>query len=107
MATQGLVSIVRDGKVQFKAVVGCDGMNAPELASLVREFPPETIADLYRLCSEAGFGCEDCLVLQSETGVVSECRDDPGPLYREKFSDPRFNPRWKHGTADYVEVVEL
>lgn len=26
-------------------------------------------------------------------------------LYKETFQDPKFNPRWANGTADYTEVV--
>jgi hypothetical protein len=27
--------------------------------------------------------------------------------YMDTFHVAQFNPRWKYGTADYVEVVEL
>jgi hypothetical protein len=107
MATQGLVSIVRDGKVQFKAIAGCNGMQSPTLAAAIRESPPETIDELALLCCGASFGCCDCTVIQGEAGVITSAKDELGPLYAEKFSDPRFNPRWYLGTADYVEVVEL
>lgn len=108
MATQGIVSIVRDGKVQFKAVAGCDGMNAPALAKAIRERPPASIDEFYSLCDHFGFGCAGCLVVQNADADKFMGAD--GPLssdYCDKFSDPRFNQRWDYGTADYVEVVEI
>jgi hypothetical protein len=41
--------------------------------------------------------------------IFSRRDDDLDGLYfdRLKFEDPRFNPRWDDGTADYVEVVEF
>jgi hypothetical protein len=31
--------------------------------------------------------------------------EDLDPLYAEKFSDPKFNPRWSYGTAAYSVVM--
>ena len=58
-------------------------------------------------CRYLGFGNEHNLVVQSTDTVYTECEGELSPLYREKFSDPRFNPRWECGTAAYVEVVDV
>lgn len=53
-----------------------------------------------------GFGCPRCLVVMDEREALG-AGDELAPLYRQTFDDPRFNPRWQHGTAHHVEVVEI
>jgi hypothetical protein len=110
MATQGLVTITRKGVVTCKVICGCNGMQAPTLATHIRRAKsddPRLILDLARTLK---FGCQDCLVVQSSpTTTVPEEMDieDDKHFYRDKFTEARFNPRWHHGTADYVILVEL
>jgi hypothetical protein len=131
MATQGIVSIVKDGRVVMKVVAGCDGYYAPNLAAKLRErhargetlLPPA----VYAMALDIGLGCEDCLVVQCVTdGTLqivaakeirenlaavkqSEIEDMPGALYwdLEKFMDSKFNPRWRHGSAAHMEMVTI
>ncbi len=116
MATQGIVSILDiDGKqVLFKVIAGSDGYNASKLVEWVKaQKGVLTIEGVYQAARQVKFGATEDMVVQDSAGSL--CYDgngDPaelGGLYRdyEKFCDPRFNPRWENGTADYVEVVVL
>ena len=116
MATQGIVSIMAaDGvTVLFKAVAGSDGYNAPKLVEWVKtQTEALTTESIYAAALRVNFGSKSSLVVQDCCGAL--CCDeeiDPGErgnLYRDtaKFRDPRFNPRWECGIADYVEVVSL
>ena len=108
MATQGIISIVADGKVVAKAIVGADGYEMPAIAEEVKQRGVATAQELLDICHEYGLGGESLIVQSSPTEWIGDCTDDELPeLYAEKFHDPRFNPRWKHGTADYIVVVEL
>lgn len=106
--TNGLVSMTQDGQVLLKVVCGCDGYNAVKMAYLLRletEVPP---VDVVRRFAEAvGFGCDDCLVIQTPDADDFRGEDELGPLYREKFNDPSFNPRWECGDCAETEIVEL
>lgn len=114
--TNGVVSIVNGGKVVLKIVCGCDGYNAAKLADALRDWIgdwqgdgcPIDLEDARGVAREVGFGCDDCLVLMNENEFRFDGDDDEiGPLYREKFADPRFNPRWELGVCGHVELVEL
>lgn len=116
MATQGIVSILDIGgeKMLFKVIAGSDGYNASKLVEWVKaQTGALTIEDIYKAAKQVKFGAQEDLVVQDSAGSL--CFDgDDGPdelsgLYRDytKFCDPRFNPRWEQGTADYVEVVTL
>lgn len=106
MATQGIVSLTRNGDVVLKCVAGCDGMSAPKVARYLRDHPDITPHDAFRACLELGFGCSECLVVQSSNDDIRVTDELLDHRYRDHFNDPRFNPRWNHGTADYLEVVE-
>ena len=119
--TQGIVSIRKDGQMLYKIVVGHDGMNARKVTSRIRSLAHiPTVEELKTICHEEDFGCPDCLII---------LEDDPDYYYKPKLhagkdvewveGDPeyqryldtfhvaQFNPRWKFGTADYVEVVDV
>ena len=56
-------------------------------------------------------GCDNCRVLivklqHSEGIYISSSKETLSNLYRGTFDDPKFNPRWLTGTADYTEIVE-
>ena len=109
MATNGIISIVQGGEVLVKCVAGCNGMKAPQLAEILRLFFQNrdmNLPKIYQICRNNDFGCKSCLVVQTKDSFISD--DDELPeLYKEKFNDPRFNPRWSLGTAAYTEVVEI
>lgn len=106
--TNGIVSVVKDGNVLLKAVCGCDGYNAKSLAHLLRietEVPP--LDKVYDFAKSVGFGCNDCLVIQTIDDELYRGEGELHPRYREKFNDPNFNPRWERGICGCVEIVSL
>ncbi len=109
MATQGIVTIVHDGEVVMKFIVGCDGMNAGKLArALKKKGIVPKLAEAYNLARELDFGSPTSLVIMGEKrSKFDGCIGRLPRLYRQTFSQPRFNPRWKYGTASHVKVVEL
>lgn len=113
MSTQGLLSIVQGGKVQAKVVAGCNGMKVPDLAEHLRQHPETEPFKLLNLCRKFSVGCDRCLVIQLSAidFTLPEDQDfEPGPeldRWKRTFTDPKFNPRWDHGTADYTEIVDL
>lgn len=107
MATQGLVTVRKGGRVLVKVVAGCEGYNARKLAARLRARWPMTLASVQKAASEVHFGCEDCLVVMGRSSVRFAGDDDLGPRYRETFDKPRLNPRWKHGTAAHTVVINL
>ena len=109
MARQGVVSVLKDGKVALKVVAGCDGDRAKTLADVIRrDGRVLPVRDIYDIARSRGFGCEECLVVIGQDDEVFHQFDGrlPSP-YRETFDDPLFNPRWDKGAADFVEVVSL
>jgi hypothetical protein len=110
MATQGIVSIVKNGKTLFKCVAGCNGMTAEKTVKALSELQNPTIDQVYKACIDNDFGCSDCTVVQSESEHRSnpDYQDEPlSDLYIQKFSDPQFNPRWESGIASYKAVLDL
>lgn len=107
MATQGIVSVTRDGRAIVKAVAGCNGMQAGKLVEAIKARRELVNAETVMLMAQrAFFGCPACLVVLDEQEALGAIDELPS-LYRQTFDDPRFNPRWHRGTADYVEVVEI
>jgi len=106
MATQGIVSIVNGEKVVFKCVAGCNGMTATETANKLKALTNPTLDEVYDVCLENDFGCDDCLVVQSETEHKDRDGEGLSQLYTDKFNDAEFNPRWESGIASHVEVIE-
>ena len=89
----------------IKAVCGCNGYNADKLVQSICEQKPETPQAVYDLAIQNGFGCKNGLVVMGNSEVIARDKE-LSPLYREKFNDPEFNPRWSRGTAAYVSVIE-
>lgn len=114
MATQGVVSVVCNGKVVMKIVTGSDGNRAKSLASKIKEKWPVSKEEAFKLAKNLGLGNENSLVIVTEESIYTEICGNPTffdhdehPLCRETFQDPRFNPRWKRGTADHIEIIEV
>ena len=108
MATQGILSIVIEGKVIAKAIVGSNGFAMPRIADDVRKNKVTTAQELLDLCHAHGLKGESLIVQSAPDAWIGDCTEDELPaLYAEKFNEPRFNPRWSHGTAAYTEVVDM
>lgn len=107
MATQGILSVTEAGRTLIKVVCGCDGMNIPKLKKYVQQHKVDSIPAMWQAVKACGIGCDDCLVIQDNTNnyMFDGITVNLSSIYREKFEDPRFNPRWENGTASYVEVV--
>jgi hypothetical protein len=125
--TQGIVSIRKDSQMLFKIITGHDGMNARKVTSRVRALDHiPTVDELKAICAEESFGCADCLViLENDPGhwnkPIAHCSkdidwdvvegadkyNDDLKRYYDTFHVAQFNPRWRYGTADYVEVMDL
>lgn len=112
MATQGVVSVTENGKVILKAIAGCDGYNAKLLAEHIRKNQLRDIDAVYEAALELGFGNEPTLVVMDGRRIKwadGDEADDSLTLYRDTFSDPRFNPRWESGLVsdDCLAIVDL
>ncbi len=106
--TQGLVTIQKDGKVVVKIVAGCNGKIAKTLASAIQDLGRvPKLREAYDLAQKAGFGSKECLVVVGARSFFHQCDEPLSQLFRETFKQPRFNPRWDLGTADYVRVVRF
>ena len=107
MATQGLVTVKEQGKVVMKVIAGCDGYYAKNLADALRTNWPVDADEAYHIANDLKFGCSECLVVLTQDNSRFDGNGELGDLYRETFSKPRFNPRWKCGIADYTKVVNM
>lgn len=110
MATQGLVTLVSRNIVIAKAITGINGMMAEDLELLIKQRKINDAKALYDAAIEVDFGL-DRLVVQHDNGEFTELELEIDPetasLYKSKYNDPTFNPRWDHGTADYVRVIDV
>jgi len=121
MATQGIVSVRVDGVMQYKIVVGCDGMRAQALSSEILFRHQQTgniptLGELIEMCVDHKFGCWSCRTILKHNPTDWNHPTLHGPelgegpdaeRYFDTFHVAEFNPRWKYGTADHVEVVNL
>lgn len=113
MATQGVVSILRGGRVIMKIVVGCNGYTAEKLAGALEKLPAPTVADAIRLSDDFDFGCRICRVVVAELPggspeihTVGDFNGDGNfDLYRETFALPEFNPRCERGDGAVTRLV--
>lgn len=107
MTTQAIISIVKNCHTIVKIICGCDGYNVEKLAEIIKSSQPNKIQDIYDIAIKNGFGCKDCLVVMDKNEIIYKGDGHVGPLYRETFDDPSFNPRWKNGNADYVIILKV
>jgi len=107
MATQGVLSVVRNGKVVAKLVTGSDGYQLPKLADIIRKNGISDVATIFASAVVLGVGSMGSLFVMGENNIITNSDEEVPDAYRQTFSDPRWNPRWKLGTAEYVEVVEF
>lgn len=114
MATQGLVTVVKDGQVVMKIVAGNDGDKAQELAHHLKESWPLTATEAHDLALAVGFGegGESLVTITADTVVEPEYMDydefvEVHPLYASTFDQPEFNPRWESGLSECYVRVEV
>lgn len=107
MTTQAIISLVKKGHTFIKIICGCDGYNAEKLVKNIKDSKPDNIKDIYIMALENGFGCKECLVVMDSESIFFDGDENIGPLYREKFYNPSFNPRWKAGISDIVSIIKI
>jgi hypothetical protein len=110
MGTQGVLSLVdKKGETVIKVVVGRDGQLLDALMGTIQKDKLTTVEQIHVAAMKQGFGCGHDLVIMNKMQAIVMGSDGKamGPLYRSTFHDPRFNPRWEHGTADHVLVANL
>lgn len=106
MATQGMVSVRKNGRVVMKIVVGCNGYKAHAVAKtirMMRRVPTKKEAN--NISYNVGFGGDLDKVIVTKSNAY-RFTGQMG-LYQSTFHKPEFNPRWKRGTVDYLEIVDL
>lgn len=107
MATQAIISLVKNGHTFIKIICGCNGYNAEKLVKTIKNSRPDNIQDIYKMALENKFGCEDSLVVMDSDNIIFNGDESVGPLYRKTFDNPSFNPRWDIGTAEIVIILKI
>lgn len=106
MATNGVVSVRKNGQVVMKISVGTDGNNAAKVARAIRAMNRvPTIDEANKIASENEFGTGACRVVVTKNNLNKFT--GKMELYKSKFHDPGFNPRWECGISDHVEIVDF
>ena len=117
MATPGMLTITKAGRVAMKIVAGRNGYNVDALAMLIRPLlidgrvPP--IDEVWQRAIMANFGGPSDLAVITEPDVffangLDRVREDhPNPVYSGTFNDPQFNPRTCGGTTENIRVMEI
>lgn len=108
MATQGMVSVVSNGSVVMKIIAGSDGYNAFKLAEWLKNHPDSNAEEVYQYSLTIHFGTRLNLVVQTspENYLVDAESENLPDLYRLKFCDATFNPRWINGSVDHLFIVQ-
>jgi len=111
MTTQAMVSLTKDSKTFIKVIVGCDGYRAENVAKEIIQYVllgGKDIEDIYKIAEEIEFGCKDCLVVMNNDDIIYKGNDELSfEKYKETFEDPQFNPRWEHGTTEYLYIIPM
>jgi hypothetical protein len=123
MGTQGVVSVLKGGKVVAKITVGCNGQKAGSVGKeIIAQLRDIDVTRLEIICDYHGFGDSNCRVIAvrpkaGELGLLISYSIWPGIKATaddrtfgrmvKHFDDPTFNSRWEHGTADRCVIVDL
>ena len=112
MSTNGMISLVKGGKVIIKIIAGCDGYNAEKTAIEIMKYlqidgDEIYLSDLFEICKLKKFGCDDCLTIMNESKSLSRAQSVEPKEYRETFEDPQFNPRNKNGSVEYLFIIPV
>jgi hypothetical protein len=92
----------------MKIIAGSDGMNGDKLVRLLRKANRiPRLREAHALALSVDFGSKKDLVVIHTRGYYYAGDDDLNKEYRKTFNEPRFNPRWKFSTADYVKVTRI
>ncbi|MBP6931686.1 MAG: hypothetical protein KBD48_00700 [Candidatus Pacebacteria bacterium] len=105
--TQGLITVLLDGKVAMKIVTGCNGMYARKVAKSIRKLERvPTIEEAYEIAIKE-FDSKETLVVLDHEKVRFDGEEELSSLYRSTFDRPRFNPRWDIGICEHISIVKF
>ena len=112
MATQGIRSIVdKNGNTVYKIIVGCSGNKetVDRVINKLKEQETLDISKVYAIALLNKLGCRDCLIVMDKSELLYKGRDCDSDfsLYFTTFNNPVFNPRWKYGTVDTIEIIHI
>lgn len=108
MATQGMVSILKNGETFIKIVVGCDGYNIDDFCQEIINKKTVNLTELYYMALKCDFGCGECLVVMNEEKILHpELESIDWSLYRNTFHNSNFNPRWESGITEYFKILNV
>lgn len=110
MSTQGLVSVVANGKVKFKVIAFSDGDRMTQVKDWLIGNPEASKADLWSFLLQ--LFDKDSLVLQfGKHEFIHEFPEHlewtPNNLYQDKFNEPCYYPCLEFDTADYTFVIDI
>lgn len=117
MATQGIVTLTGPfHETLVKLITGQDGQFAEQIARAIFERQLEDAEAVYELATEIGLGGSSLVVMdkdvvwyEDQSMPFAKAADDfdLDDRYFATFTKPEFNPRWHHGTADHVWIVDI
>lgn len=111
MATNGIISIIKDGTVIMKLIAGSEGSNAAVAAKRIEKAWPVSLEDAYHLALSESFGHENNLVVMDKDHAIYrpiETDDEEiNERYFKTFSEPEFNPRWDCGNSGHIELINI
>jgi hypothetical protein len=103
MATHGIVSVIKDGVVILKVIAGCNGWLASKLANQLKLAGNyDDLESIFKKALAIEFGSLETLVVMNAVTTFFSVNysEEPSPLYRKTFNNPRFNPRWESGMVE-------
>jgi len=111
MATQGILSITKKGKMHIKVVAGSNGGEIPQFAEWLKENSTASTEAIWTK-AKALFGTDSLVMQTSAESALYEGDFEPptldeDSLYFQTFNDPEFNPRWAEGIAEYTEIIDI
>ncbi len=123
MGTNGLITIVKDGAVWGKIVMGCDAQRLFDFAQHIAEHSDAvSLQMLEKGAKQFEVGCSECLTIYTRQVAgdfvfypINQKRDididymdsHNMTFYKSKYDVIGFNPRWGCGEAAYNYVVDL
>lgn len=107
MATQGMITVLKNQMVVMKIIAGSNGQKSERVAQKIRKNWPLSIDEAYKIALKTGLGSKNCLVVLTADDCRYDGDDDLSELYRENFDQPSFNPRWRCGLVEHLEFVRI
>lgn len=107
MATQGMLTVLREGQVLLKVVAGCGGYHMDKLRDRLLTSGVDSLQRVWEAALEEDVGCADCLVVVSADDSYYQGEEELPDLYRKTLANAGFNPRCDDGRTGRWLVAEL